>query len=134
MRALFNKNAGLVAWFDGTHLFDTHLNWIGYLADGHIWRTTDNEWVGPFTGSTLRDQRGKVLLWSTAETPTSSLPPKRPQQPFKPYRPLRPIRPIRPDRPFGKSAPVGGWSILTFEHAFGLERDEGKSGDSSMAL
>jgi hypothetical protein len=134
MKALFNKNAGLVAWFDGTQLFDTDLNWIGYLADGHVWRSSDNQWVGPFTGSTLRDQSGKALLWSTSETPTSTLPPKRPQQPFAPYRPLRPIRQIRPDRPFGKSTPVGGWSTLTFEQAFDLARKNEEPGDSSMCL
>jgi hypothetical protein len=118
MRALFDQNSELVAWTDESYIFDTGMNWIGYVAGGYVWRASDNVWIGVFDSLTLQDRNGRAFLWSADEQPISGLPPLTPLQPLRPLLPRRPLMPLRPLRPLQPLIPLGGWSDLSFYDAF----------------
>ena len=62
MTPWFGRDAALVAWFDGEHIFSPKMKWIGYLRSGHAFRSSDGQWVGRFDGATLQDSSGKAIV------------------------------------------------------------------------
>ena len=48
LKPLFDKNCKLIAWIEpNEHIFDTNMNWIAYISNGHAWSTKTNTWMGP---------------------------------------------------------------------------------------
>lgn len=116
MIALFNKNSELVGWMKDTHdhIFDTDMNWIAYIRNGHAWSANSGNWIGPINGTNCLDKNGKVVAWNPSQTVKGSVRSVRPVRAVRSIRPIRPVRPVRPIRPIRPVTPVGGWSNQTF--------------------
>ena len=113
LKPLFDKNCKLIAWIEpNEHIFDTNMNWIAYISNGHAWSTKTNTWMGPVKDMTCLDTNGKVFAWNPDCEIEGSIKPMRPMKPMKPMRPMRPMRPMKPMRPM---RPLGGWSSIHFE-------------------
>ncbi len=114
MTPVFDSGANHVAWFDGHHFFDLHQNWVAYAANGHVFSSASNTWLGPFHSGSLLDRNGKPVGWLQNTTPSGTLKPLKPLSPFKPLKPLRPLRPLQPLKPLRPLQPLGGWSEMQF--------------------
>jgi hypothetical protein len=78
MLPLFDSHSSLRAWTDSDHVFDTSMNWIGYIKNNEVFRIVDSSWVGPWVDGTIRDQSGKAILWAKGSRPTSGVAPINP--------------------------------------------------------
>ena len=86
MKPLFNKDCNLVGWIDpGNHIFDTNMNWVAYISNGHAWSVQNGNWLGPVNGFNCLDQTGKPVAWSPDQDIEGTM---------KPIRPMRPMRPM----------------------------------------
>ncbi|GAH33871.1 unnamed protein product, partial [marine sediment metagenome] len=51
MEPLFDKDCELVGWIDPMrHIFDTNMNWVAYISNGHVWSSETENWLGPVLG------------------------------------------------------------------------------------
>lgn len=82
-RFLFNTRGDYVAFVDDNNIFDTSLNWIGFIEDGDDVFSAED---GSYMGTLLGDDRLVVGLRSHH---------MRRMRPLRPVRPLRPLRPLR---------------------------------------
>lgn len=92
MVALFNKDCHLIGWMKESHdhIFDTEINWVAYIKNGHAWSVATGNWCGPVNGFTCLDQAGKVVAWNPTQIPQGSA------RPIRPVRAVRAVRPVRP--------------------------------------
>lgn len=116
---LFDKDTNLVGWIsqEVEHIFDTGMNWVGYIEGGHVWRSADDMWVGPIVSGNIHDTQGHAIAWSQSSI-AARLPPMTPLTPLRPLTPLKPLKPLNPLRPLKPLTPLGGWSDASFEDAF----------------
>jgi hypothetical protein len=113
---MFNRSCDLCAWMDGEYLYDTDLQWLGFVYDEHMWTSDENMiWLGPVREGVLMDQSGRVVLWTRGVHVSGEAAVYQPGRPYRPPRPQRPPRPNRPPRPERPPRPGGGWSPLSFE-------------------
>ena len=65
LKPLFDKDSELVAWIDpDKHIFDTDMDWVAYISNGHARSAESGNWCGPVSGHTCLDQSGRVIAWS----------------------------------------------------------------------
>lgn len=115
MEPLFDKDCELVGWIDPMrHIFDTDVNWVAYISNGHAWSSKTGNWLGPVLGLLCLDQAGKVVVWNPKEQVKGTARPARPARAARVARPARPAKPARPARPAIPATPTGGWSQGTF--------------------
>ena len=115
MYPLFNKDCDLVGWIDPmSHIFDTEMNWVAYLAGGHAWSSETGNWLGPVPGLICLDQSGHVVAWNPEEKIAGTARPARPARAARVARPARPARPANPARPARPATPAGGWAEISF--------------------
>lgn len=108
---LFDKDCELVAWINpNKHIFDTSMNWVAYVSNGHAWSSETGNWLGPVRGLICLDQAGKPVAWHPKEKVSGTTRRARPARATRKARPPRPTRPARPARPTRPASPAGGWS------------------------
>jgi hypothetical protein len=113
--ALFDKDCDLVGWINpGNHIFNTDMDWVAYLANGHSWSANSGNWLGPVKGLLCQDQDGRPVAWNPKEAVSGSPRPARPARAARAARPARPARPATPARPARPATPAGGWSPHSF--------------------
>ena len=111
MEPLFDSNCDLAGWINpGEHIWDTHMNWVAYIRNGHAWSAESGNWLGPVNGLICLDTEGKVVAWNPAQAVTGSMRPMRPIRAMRAMRPMRPMTPMRPMRPMRPITPMSGWS------------------------
>jgi len=118
MTPVFDANVRLVAFYDGSCLFDVDNEWIAFHDRGHVF-ARGGRWLGPLQGGTFQDQDGRAVAWLAGAQPATGLKPVRPMNaklPLHPRRPLRPRTPLAPQHPM---QPGGGWSKLTWAQWLG---------------
>lgn len=120
MTPIFDPHADLLGWFDGEHVFDTELNWVAFIDDGHVFSADSLEWLGPLHEGSFLDTHGKPVAWLTGSSPSSTLAPLRPLIPLRPLTPLTPLMPLTPLKPLVPLTPLGGWSILDWSEWLGV--------------
>lgn len=68
MFPLYDRDCDLVAWIKpNEHIFDTNMNWVGYIKSGHAWSSKTGNWLGPVNGLLCLNQQGKPVAWSPKE-------------------------------------------------------------------
>jgi len=115
MMPIFDREAGLVGWFDGYHLFDLNMNWVAFLDNGNLFSSNTLAWLGPFHQGSFLDTSGKPVGWLEGSNPTGTLKPLKPLEPLRPLKPLKPLKPFKPLKPLKPLQPLGGWSDLEWE-------------------
>lgn len=111
MTPLFSPDCDLVGWKqDGNHIFDTDMNWVAYISNGHVWSAQSGNWLGPIHGGCVLDHAGKVVAWSSGQPVSGTMAPMRPMKAMRAMSPMRPMRPMMPMRPMRPMVPMGGWS------------------------
>ena len=75
MQPLFGSNCDWVGWISGEHIFDTDMNWVAYLTDGHAWSAETGKWLGPVNGGMCLDTRGQVVAWTPGGSITGTATP-----------------------------------------------------------
>jgi hypothetical protein len=120
MKPLFSPRCDLLGWIDpGAAIFDTAMNYVAFVADGHAWSPLDCDWLGFVDVLTVFDRSGRAVAWSP-ERPLSGLALQAPVgRPMRPKTPMRPKRPLQPVRPLFPKTPLTGWSPLSFEEWLG---------------
>ena len=114
LQPLFNKNGDLIGWLDPEkHIFDTNMEWIAYLSNGHAWSSATGNWMGPINGFVCLDTEGKVIAWNPNGKIQGTIRPISPLRAIRSIQPIRPIKPISPIRPIRPITPLGGWSNLS---------------------
>lgn len=93
-RYIFNTSGNYVAFVQGTNLFDTDANWLGFIEDGDDVYSADD---GSYMGTLSTDDR---LLVNTGVQSYNRLRPLRPLTPLRPIRPMRRLRMPRLPRGF----------------------------------
>ncbi|WP_376786134.1 4-fold beta flower protein [Stutzerimonas kunmingensis] len=112
---LFDKDCDLVGWIlPGEHIFDTQLNWLAFITDGHAWSSVSGNWLGPVHDLLCLDGFGHPIAWNPANRVAGIGRPPRPPRAPKAPRPPRPASPPKPPRPARPATPVGGWSQFGF--------------------
>ncbi|MCP1573603.1 hypothetical protein J2S30_001982 [Herbaspirillum rubrisubalbicans] len=114
MKAVFDKDANLVAWFDDKNLFDINLSWVAFVVGGNVFSANRSTWLGPYDKGSFQDRTGKPVAWVQGTNPHGGMRPMTPMHPMRPMTPMRPMRPMTPMRPMRPMVPLGGWSTLTF--------------------
>ncbi len=120
MTPVYDADVRLVAFFDGTHLFDLANEWIAFHDRGNVF-AVGGRWLGPLQGGTFLDLDGRAVAWLAGSRPATGM---KPASPMNPKRPLPPKRPLRPRAPLPPSVPMqpgGGWSPLTWNQWMGHE-------------
>jgi GNAT superfamily N-acetyltransferase len=118
MTPIYDANVRLVAFFDGTYLFDAANEWIAFHDRGNVF-AVGGRWLGPLQAGTFLDLDGKAVAWLAGSRPLSGM---KPSPPMNPKRPLPPKRPLRPRTPLPPSVPLqpgGGWSRLSWAQWMG---------------
>jgi ribosomal protein S18 acetylase RimI-like enzyme len=118
MTPIFNGDNHLVAWFDGTYVFDLNTDWVAFHSHGHVFASTGG-WLGALHQGSFLDHEGRPVAWLTGGRPMGGMRPSAPMnamRPMAPKRPLRPRTPLPPSRPL---PPSGGWSELTWQEWLG---------------
>lgn len=116
MTPLFDNECNLVGWMDpGKHIFDTDMDWVAFIANGHAWSVQTENWLGEVYGLNVRDRQGRTVLWNPDQPIENSLPVLEPLQPLTPLGPLTPLTPLDPLTPLQPLEPLGGWSDLSWE-------------------
>jgi hypothetical protein len=112
---LFDKDCDLVAWISpNAHIFDTDMNWVAYISNGHAWSSETGNWLGPVIGLLCLNQSGQPVAWNPKEGVKGTSRPSRPSRASRASRPSRPSSPSRPSRPSRPSTPSGGWAAESF--------------------
>lgn len=116
MTPIFDINCDLVGWISDryNHIFDVDMTWVAYIAKGHAWSSANDSWCGPVTGSTCRDQKGKVVACNPSEGIKGASMTAEPPKPARTPTPPTPAKPATPARPVIPPTPAGGWSNLSF--------------------
>ena len=116
MIALFNSDCELVGWMKDKqdYIFDTQLNWVAYIKNGHVWSVSTGDWCGPLKGTNCLDQNGKIVAWNPTQQVQGSTRPITPVRAVRAVTPVQPVRPVQPVTPVRPVTPSGGWSPLTF--------------------
>ena len=119
MKALFDGRSYLVGWVsdDHAHIYDTKMQWVGYVTGENAWNSRSSEWIGPVINGNIHDQTGRPIAWSNSDV-SSGMPPMRPAIPMKPMTPITPMRPFTPMTPMTLMTPIGGWSQGSFAQVF----------------
>jgi ribosomal protein S18 acetylase RimI-like enzyme len=120
MTPIFDADVRLVAFFDGTYLFDLDNDWIAFHDRGNVF-ACGGRWLGPLQDGTFQDHEGRAVAWLTGSRPATGMkpaPPMNPRLPLHPKRPLRPRTPLPPQVPL---QPGGGWSKLGWTQWMGHE-------------
>lgn len=105
LQPLFDRDCELIGWLKpNEHIFDSDMNWVAYISNGHVWAETTGNWIGPINDLVCLDTNGKVIAWSRGASIRGSA---------RPARPARAARKARPARPARPATPVGGWSQLS---------------------
>lgn len=113
--ALFDKDCDLVGWINpDSHIFNTDMDWVAYISNGHAWSAGNGNWLGPVKGLLCLDRNGKPVAWNPKEQITGTVKPATPARAARAARPARPARPATPARPARPPVPAGGWSPLSF--------------------
>jgi hypothetical protein len=117
MKALFDKDCGLVGWLKDSHdhIFDTQMNWVAYIKNDNVWSAKSGNWCGPIKGYNCLDKNGKVVAWNPDQAVRGTVAPVTPVRAVRAVTPVRPVKPVSPVRPVRPVTPVGGWSTLTFK-------------------
>ncbi|WP_250481885.1 4-fold beta flower protein [Caballeronia sp. NCTM5] len=118
MTPAFDKNCNLALWVDRNsgNIFDTNMNWVGFMQNGYAFSSKTLNFLGSVDGGTLQDTNGKAAFWMPGlGSPSSGLRPLTPLRPLKPLNPLTPLRPLNPLKPLQPLAPLGGWSNLNLQ-------------------
>lgn len=115
MVPIFDRNAQLVGWFDGEHVFDTGMSWVAFQSSGNLFSAKTSAWLGQLIDGSLNDRQGKPVAWLESSSPKGTLAPLAPMSPLRPLTPLRPLKPLRPLTPLTPLAPLGGWSGLDWQ-------------------
>lgn len=112
---LFDPSPSLVGWMrPGDHIFDTGMNWVAYVKNGHAWSVESDSWLGPIQGNNCLDKNGNVVAWSKEGNVSGTLSPMKPVKPIRPIKPISPVSPVDPITPIKPTPPVGGWSNLSW--------------------
>ncbi len=109
MIPVFDANVRLVAFFDGSCLFDLDNQWVAFHDRGNLF-ACGGRWLGPLKDGTLQDQDGLAVAWLAGSRPATGMKPSRPMSPKLPLHPKRPLRPRTPLPPPQPMQPGGGWS------------------------
>ena len=120
MTPIFNADVRLVAFFDGTYVFDLANEWIAFHDRGNVFAAS-GRWLGPLQAGTFLDLDGSPVAWLADARPTTG---PKPAPPMNSKRPLPPKRPLRPRTPMPPAAPLqpgGGWSKLSWAQWVGRE-------------
>ena len=120
MTPIFDANVRLVAFFDGTYLFDLANEWIAFHDRGHVFAAS-GRWLGPLQAGTFLDLDGKAVAWLADARPMTGAKPSPPMNSKRPLPPKRPLRPRTPMSPPAPMQPGGGWSTLSWAQWRGLE-------------
>jgi hypothetical protein len=115
MFPLFDKDSNLVGWIEPhKHIWDTDMNWVAFITDGHGWSADTGNWMGPVKDLLCLDTDGRVVAWNPKDYVAGVPKPREPvpaARAEEPPRPAMPVKPARLDRP---ATPLGGWSSLSF--------------------
>ncbi len=120
MTPIFDANVRLVAFFDGSYLFDLDNDWVAFHERGHVF-ARGGRWLGPLNDGTFQDQDGRAVAWLVGSRPATGMKPVRPMNPKLPLHPKRPLRPRTPLPPPQPMQPAGGWSTSTWAQWLGRE-------------
>jgi GNAT superfamily N-acetyltransferase len=120
MTPIFNADVRLVAFFDGTYLFDLDNEWVAFHERGHVF-ARGGRWLGPLAAGTFQDHDGRAVAWLAGARPSTGMRPMVPMNPKLPLHPRRPLRPRTPLPPPQPMLPGGGWSPLTWAQWMGHE-------------
>lgn len=64
MTPLFDKTGNVALWLKGDHLFSTDMKCVGFIVRDNAWSASSGNWLGKVAGSTIQDQRGRVVVWA----------------------------------------------------------------------
>ena len=65
MKPLFSPRCDLLGWIDpGAAIFDTEMNYVAFVADGHAWSPLDCNWLGSVDVLTVFDRSGRAVAWN----------------------------------------------------------------------
>ncbi len=119
MIAIYDTNSLLVGWAsdDYKNIFSPGMQWVGFMTNANVFKSSNLSWVGPFSGGNYYDINGKPFAWSNKSVNPMSKPPS-PLRPLKPLKPLRPLKPLNPMKPLKLLPPLGGWSQFSFQKLF----------------
>ena len=120
MTPIFNADVRLVAFFDGTYVFDLANEWIAFHDRGNVFAAS-GRWLGPLQAGTFLDLDGKPVAWLADARPTTGAKPAPPMNAKRPLPPKRPLRPRTPMPPAAPLQPGGGWSKLSWAQWVGRE-------------
>jgi ribosomal protein S18 acetylase RimI-like enzyme len=120
MTPIFNADVRLVAFFDGTYVFDLANEWIAFHDRGNVFAAS-GRWLGPLQAGTFLDLDGNAVAWLADARPTTGRKPAPPMNSKRPLPPKRPLRPRTPVPPPGPLLPGGGWSKLSWAQWMGAE-------------
>lgn len=116
MNPLFDQNCNLIGWVDpGNHIFDTNMDWVAYISNGHAWSANSGNWIGPVDGLNCLDINGKPIAWNPDQPVVGTMRPMTPMRAMRSMTPMRPMRPMTPMRPMRPMTPMGGWSTLNWD-------------------
>ena len=118
MTPIYDANVRLVAFFDGTCLFDVGNEWIAFHDRGNLFACS-GRWLGPLKEGTVLDHDGMAVAWLAGWRPTTGMKPSPPMNPKRPLSPKRPLRPRTPLPPPVPMLPGGGWSKRTWAQWLG---------------
>ena len=64
MQAIYDKNSRLVGWADAQDhmLFDTNMNWIGFIDNAYVFSRYSN-WLGAYYNGSFVDRNGRPVAW-----------------------------------------------------------------------
>ena len=117
MLPLFDQETELVGWLNANdgNVFDTEVQWVAFVQNGHAWSAETGNWLGAVNGITMLDQDGRPVAWSTEQAPKGTMKPPTPPPPMMPLKPLTPLNPFNPLQPMHPLIPIGGWSDMSWE-------------------
>ena len=120
MTPVFDADVRVVAFFDGTYLFDLANDWVAFHDRGNVF-ARGGRWLGPLRDGTFQDHDGRAVAWLAGSRPATGMKPALPMNPKLPLHPKRPLRPRKPLPPPQPMRPGGGWSPLTWVQWMGRE-------------
>lgn len=115
MIPIFDANCVHVGWFDGTHVFDSDVDWIGYVGKGNVFTSAmSGDWLAPLHEGSFLDRQGRPVAWLQGTVPQGGLTPSAPVRAVRPLRPRKPLRPRTPLFPTRPLTPSCGWSEVAW--------------------
>jgi len=113
VKAIFNRNCILIAWFEpqNKNVFSKEMFWIGFVDNAYFF-SASAKWLGGCINGTFVDKNGRPVAWIEGSTPVGVNVLRPPMVPMVPMHPLTPLRPLTPLTPLRPLIPLGGWSPL----------------------